>query len=164
MFAAMLRLAVIGLMILGGCVVLPTTEPAPESGAPLVHISKKDVDPPLLDTPAILKKDVPTHIFEVTGAVQQLNVTGLLRYYWYYDLKHQTGIPLEFYRACSPTQRCILTPCTLPKPTKSDHRLLLVVSDGDLVENAKDPYHFPAGTAFDSVEWQIQLVNECVEF
>ena len=164
MLRATFCLAVISLTAMNACVVLPATEPAPDKGASIVHISKKDVDPPLLETPVILKKDVPTHIFEVTGAVQQLNVTGLLRYYWYYDLKLQTGIPLEFYRACSPTQRCILTPCTLPKPTKSTHRLLLVVSDGDLVDIAKDPYHFPTGTAFDSVEWQIQLVNECVEF
>ena len=154
-----LWLALCGLI---SCVVTPDPLPKADVGAPLLHIAKQFVDP-LLESRIPINKGEPA-IFDVRKAVEVRGTTGALHYGWYGDVAEGSGIPVVFYKACDDQPLCFLNACRgFINPKAPLHKLLLVVSDAALANDATSPVEFPAGTAFDWVEWQVELTGECIE-
>lgn len=143
-----------------GCVVVPDPLPEPSAGAPLLHIVKQNVDPSLDDTPPIDRNSAA--VFDVVIAIEVRGTTGALHYGWYGDVQVGSGIPLQYYRTnCDDQPRCFLNPCTGFLTASDNHKLLLVVSDTPLPPAALTQFDFPAGAAFDWVEWQVELTGVC---
>ncbi len=142
------------------CVVLPEVMDVAVQ-APVVTIMKDKTDPSILRT-VPLERSTPIHVFDVTTAVVPTNVTGELNYFWYYDYA-DASVPLNYYSLCGDSNKCNLAVCAKPKSSDDDHRLLLVVSDTKLNDDPVDPFDFPEGAAFDSVQWQLKLKDLCPE-
>jgi len=125
----------------------------------LVVINKADADPPLV-TPYLLDRSSElTREFSIASAVTQIGGGPALRYYWYYD--YSPKVPFHFAQVCGTAPRCVLSVCQKAKATDKDHFLRVVASNGDLAETPKNPFDFASGTAFDSVEWRLELVGNC---
>jgi len=144
------------------CVVVPDVADVQE-GQPVVTILDDKADPQAI-VPQVIERQEPFAKFDVLGATKGYNLSGRpLNYFWYYDYTTKDNIPLPFYSLCGDSPRCLFSVCTKPNPSKDSHRLLLVVSDSKLPPNAKDPYDFPTGAAFDAIQWQLTLTKLCPE-
>ena len=142
-----------------GCVVLPdVAEVTPNP--PVVSILDKKVDPPAI-VPTVLDRSEPFASFDVAFAVATQNLKGPVFYSWYYDYEDNNSIRLPYYSLCGDSPRCPFSVCSKPRRTDPEHRLLLVVSDSKLNDDPSSPIDFPAGTAFDTVQWQLILEGVC---
>ena len=142
------------LMVLAAC-----ASQAP-SAAPGTAILKIDSVAPESLAPVAAAEPNSCAAFRIEQ-VSTANVdTANLHYYWYYDW--DPGDPvLDTAAICQDKSTCSLGVCARPLADKSEHRLLVVVSSAALLATAVSPTDFPAGTAFDAVDWQIELKGTC---
>ncbi len=144
-----------------GCVVLPEPLPIPVADEPLIHINKNLLEPSLDDTAPVDRGDLAK--YDVRTAVEDRDINGPLRYAWYSDFDPTTGIPVQNYVTCAGAELCVLAPCkAFISPLKDSHKLLLVVSEAALKSDVStNPFDFPKDTAYDWVEWQVELTGDC---
>ena len=131
-----------------------------EQPACSINIAADRIDPANLER-TIVSRDSPFAAFSAESAVTTQGGCGPRQFDWYYDYTSAAGVPMPFYSLCGDGPSCVVSVCTKPNATDKTHRLLLVVSDGPLKTDAKDPLDFPVGTAFDTVQWQLELVGVC---
>lgn len=143
----------------GGCVVTPEVANIPEE-TPVVSILDDKIDPRAFEVVSVAKEQAVFE-FSVLQATDVRNVKSSLNYNWFYDYDSSTNVPLPYYSLCGNSPRCFLSVCTRPDITKDNHRLLLVVSDTKLKEDAETPIDFPEGAIFDTVHWQLELSGNC---
>jgi hypothetical protein len=161
------RHALVGVLLLAGCLVPPQVEPIPVTVQPSLKFLKERVDPPML-APVAMDLGKPNaeqaKVFDVTVAVALAGIDpARLRYYWYWDYGAYTAPTLENYQTCTTKQEsCVVSPCSLPNSKNgADHSLMVVVSDNPLRDPAEDPFDFPAGSHFDAVSWQLHFESPC---
>jgi hypothetical protein len=146
---------------LQGCVIPPDIETPDVSVVRFLKIDKAAVDPSPLEDVLIDPVAEATRLFSVRNAVQMSGITNSLRYSWYYDLDLGTDLAAGFFAFCGSSDRCTLAVCSQKNKAQETHTLLLVVSDGPLIDDTPDPLGFPEGTQYDWVQWHLTVKNPC---
>ena len=128
----------------------------------IVHIEQLQLEPATAKS-LVLDRGVPG-VFDARVAAKTSCPSGGLHYAWHADLAEGSGAPPQLFRVCDDNPLCFLSACKAFSNAGKDanHKVLLVVSDQTLPTDAQSPFGFPAGAAFDFVEWQVDLNGECV--
>ncbi|MSP92234.1 MAG: hypothetical protein EXR79_10605 [Myxococcales bacterium] len=142
------------------CIVPAPVGDVSAAGGPMLLINKAKTDPRL---PGTFDWDPVANLGKVFSldSIDKRNISRPLRYTWYWDYDSLSGQPLVLFTQSCSDEHCLVFLCEKTNKGAVDHRLLVVVSDGPLVEQPKGPLEFPAGTAFDAVEWQIRRKGAC---
>ncbi len=150
--------------LLAGCVIpAPVSEPPAALPASLKIIDGL-VDPDVLTAVTIDRSEAISDLFDLTGAIERQNDDKELIFFWYYDYDAASdGLPPQIWQVCGSSPTCRLQVCKRFGKEYDDHRLRVVVSNAALKANAVKPWEFPAGTAYDSIEWRIQLEGDCLD-
>lgn len=142
--------------LLTSCVVLPPTADPPAEVPPLLNIAQ--VNPPLF-TPLVIDPRVAQD-FKVEKLETQSVDPNTVQYYWYLDW-NVTDPTLTKYAVCQNKARCTVYLCGRANGADQNHTLLAVVSSAAQLDTAATPTDFPAGTAYDAVEWRIEPKGSC---
>jgi hypothetical protein len=150
--------ALLSSLAVSSCLIpAPGPEAVPDA-KPWITIRKDQADPQL---PGAYTWQLPgTQVYRFEVKADAGNVAGPLQYKWYYDLPKVPPV-LDSYSLCGSTDKCSVLLCSKPFNSLVDHYVLVVVSSAPLKADAKGPFDFPVGTAFDSVEWHIKKVGNC---
>jgi hypothetical protein len=148
-------------LCLQGCVIPPDIESIDATVVRYLKFDKGSIDPSPIQEVIFDFNAEPTRIYSVRNSLQMSGITNNLRYSWYYDLDLQSNLSVNFYAFCGSGDRCALAVCGQKDPDETNHTLLLVVSDGSLIDDTTDPLGFPEGTQFDWVQWHITVKGPC---
>lgn len=154
--------AVVCAALVPGCVTLAPENSNVAPVAKTLHIQVDKADPKVIET-VPFTPGTPVE-FRVNGALLQLNISQQLTYIWLADFDAAAGLPvyLSTVKSCIFAESsCKVDFCTLDATTENVHRIRLVVADGRLKSTAISPLDFPAGTAFDSIEWTVKIKGAC---
>ena len=143
-----------------GCVVLAPVDPVGELAKPMVLILKDKVVPAEFGPVTIYRSNAEGVQFSLVGAVKATAISERLYYYWYYDYFGESTV-LAGTPMCTFAHTCTVIVCARAKGDNDYHTLLAVVANRELVDGAKEPFGFPAGTVFDSYQWQLKLLDSC---
>jgi hypothetical protein len=149
-------------LLVSGCVVPAPVEEV-DAGPALVHIDENKVDPKYFYPYMFPLPTKPSYKFSVLNAVQQVNVTQPLRYYWYYD--YEPGTSKDVAATCSSgvyAHSCLFVPCEKAHQNQTLHSILVVVANVDLPADATNPLAFAPGAAWDSLQWKVEYEGACL--
>ncbi len=155
-------LALLWTVVCAGCVTLAPENSNVAPSTKTLHLQIDKASPTVIGT--VLVKPGDSLPFQVNGAILQLNISQQLTYIWLADFDAAAGLPVyqSTVKSCIfAEETCSVDFCTLAATTENVHRIRLVVADARLKSTAISPLDFPAGTAFDSIEWTVKINGAC---